>query len=370
MKRRIGPYELVARIGYGGLSEVWRARRQGFARSRHEVALKLMNLEQRGSKDLRELFRSEVRISMRMAHANIVQVLDAGEARHCCWLAMELISGASLDRVAAALVELERPMSEAAAVFVLHELLCALEYAHGMEVEGRSFPVIHRDVTPHNVMLSETGDVKLGDFGVAMCPVDMPRRQRAGKLRYTAPEIVRGEDPWPGADLYGAGAIFHELLEGRRFLDALDEVAIVRRAGSPPLVPLRRSIAPQLEALRSRLLEPDPSARIASATEALDLIHQWPEFADMRRDLATLLAELRNGTERRAPVSGVLEVTAVPGAVVHAGSDVEVVLDATGDAVLLDDALPDVADSSPEIPSPALVRNFTPTVVLPPSGTE
>src|SRR5690606_25653785 len=173
---------------------------------------------------------------------------------------------------------------------VMSELLQGLRHAHELRVGGHPLEVVHRDVAPHNVLVSAAGEVKLADFGIARVEGELSSGEHVkGRARYMAPEQLYGR-PTQASDLFAVGAILHELLDGRRFRDGLESRSdwheVVAEAPLPPLH--RTDVPPALEALRVGLLQPDPARRIASADEALAWLLRcppWPPGATTLREL-------------------------------------------------------------------------------------
>lgn len=212
---RFGEWTIVNKIGAGGMAVVYKATRQRSLGGTQLAALKLIRPEHAASDDFVSRFRSEVEIAIRLNHQNIVHVLDAGEVERVYFIAMEYVEGCDLDTLLRALtrrgVLSERRLPPELAAFIGAGLLHALEYAHANGV-------VHRDVSPHNVLLTRDGGVKLTDFGVAkpMKADGMVSKtsHAVGKPHYMPTEQFRG-DPLDGrADLFAAGACLFEMLAG------------------------------------------------------------------------------------------------------------------------------------------------------------
>ncbi|MCB9567641.1 MAG: protein kinase [Myxococcales bacterium] len=287
--RRIGTYELLRRLGSGGMAEVWMARRVAAEGITKSVALKLLT-SRAGDERYRRMFIDEARLSMLLNHSNIVQVFDVGVDQGIYFLAMEWVDGLNLAQLRAVAEVRDLAISDALAAHIVGELLQALAYAHTVTHEGRPLALIHRDVSPQNVLVSLSGGIKLADFGIARLAHDETSGLHVkGKLRYMAPEQLSGASRAPTVDLYAVGAILHELLGGVRFREGDDEAAIIAQISAAEIPPLTRTdVAPELEALRRGLLEPDPALRIQSAVEALDRLAAWPGYRNETLALARL----------------------------------------------------------------------------------
>ncbi|MFO7563423.1 MAG: protein kinase [Enhygromyxa sp.] len=309
---RLGPYELIRQLGAGGMAEVWLARRaEGLAASK-TFALKRLARHLADKPEYREMFLAEARLSMLLSHSNIVQVFDAGEDQGEVFLAMEWIDGIDLAELGARLREQGERLSVVAAAYVVAEVLTALAYAHDLRDEaGQPVTVVHRDVSPQNVMLSVSGEVKLMDFGIArLSSEETSGLHIKGKVRYMPPEQLRGDSRAPTIDLFALGAILHELLDGERFRgQAQDESRLYGMVldGEIPDPLHADEIPPELEVLRQRLLAEDVEDRIQSAQEALECLYRWPGFRNAKLEIAALVKRLR-GVE--APSAGATTVIA------------------------------------------------------------
>jgi serine/threonine protein kinase/outer membrane protein OmpA-like peptidoglycan-associated protein len=288
---RLGPYELVRLIGAGGMGEVWAAHRASVG-SGELVALKRLPERLAGDPTYRRILLDEARLSMLLRHRNIVHVFDAGEADGEAYIAMEFVSGLDLSRLRKLLDRTHEELSIRLSAYVIGEVLEGLAYAHNLVHEGELISLVHRDVSPHNVMLATNGEIKLTDFGVArLSSEDTSGTHVKGKARYMPPEQLRGDSRSPTVDLFAAGAVLHEMLDGRTFRgEAIDDARLLGMAIDGVVPPLRRSLAGQreLEQLRRGLLEPDPQKRIPSANAALDLLHRWPGYRDAAAEVADL----------------------------------------------------------------------------------
>jgi serine/threonine protein kinase len=287
---RVGDYELLERVGRGGMAEVWMARRAVIPGGLKACALKIIHGRFAAQDRYRRMFLQEARLALKLRHANVVSVFDVGAADTRLYMALEWIDGVHLrdfaQHVRARLGGLPVPV----VCHVMGELLQGLRHAHGLCVGGQPLGVIHRDVAPHNVLVSSAGEVKLADFGIARVTGELSSGEHVkGRARYMAPEQLYG-DPVQASDLFAVGGILHELLDGRRFREGIERCSdwhqVVTEAPLPPLH--RTDVPPALEALRVGLLQPDPARRIASADEALAWLLRcppWPAGATTLRQL-------------------------------------------------------------------------------------
>jgi eukaryotic-like serine/threonine-protein kinase len=267
------------------MAEVWMGRREALGGASKTVAIKLLASHLAENPIYRRMFVDEGRLTMMLSHSNIVQVFDVGEQGGRSFLIMEWVDGIDLTGLVS---EGDEPLGFSIIGHVVGEILRGLAYAHELAQGADQSGVVHRDISPHNVLCSVSGEVKITDFGVARLTSEETSGVHVrGKLRYMPPEQVRGESKHPTVDLFAVGAILHELLDGVRFRAGYerDELFGMVLAGEvPPL--RRRDIPAELVALRRGLLAADPRLRIQSASEALELLRGWSGYRNATDELA------------------------------------------------------------------------------------
>jgi serine/threonine protein kinase len=272
--RTLGKYRLVEPLASGGMADVWRAEVTGAAGVVKEVALKLVRGEHEAQGEFVRMFIEEARLASRLSHANVVQVFEFDQVDGRYYLAMELVHGRNLARVLDRAQELGLRPGLARAVHVGAEVARALGYAHRASEGGRSLGLVHRDVSPHNVLVSFEGEVKLADFGIARA---MSRSGLTGpgtvkgKIAYMAPEQARGDAVDARADVWALGVVLWELCTGRRlFARDSDAAALAAVLEGPPASPpsaWNEAVPPELDAVVMGALEREPARRTASAQE-------------------------------------------------------------------------------------------------------
>ncbi|KFE60735.1 serine/threonine-protein kinase [Hyalangium minutum] len=233
---RIGRYEVVTPLGTGGMAQVLVARARGPEGLGRLVALKRILPHLSTDPVIVQQFLDEARIGLRLSHPNLVTVYDIGEAQGAYFIAMELVRGVDLDRV---LKVLKTPLSPPMAVGVVIQGLHGLHAAHLVRGEdGALLQLVHRDMSPHNLMLGFDGRVKVLDFGVAKAraqrTVTLPGIVK-GKPLYMSPEQARGERLDARSDLFAMGLILYESLTGKRAFDKGDELASMYAICDEPL---------------------------------------------------------------------------------------------------------------------------------------
>jgi tRNA A-37 threonylcarbamoyl transferase component Bud32 len=272
--RTFGKYRLVEPLASGGMADVWRAEVSLAAGVTKEVALKLVRGEHAARSEFVEMFIEEARLASRLSHANVVQVFEFDQVDGRYYIAMELVHGRHLGQVVDRARESGLRLGLARVVHVGAEVAKGLAYAHRLTDGGRSLGLVHRDVSPHNMLVSFEGEVKLADFGIARAMsrtgLTAPGTVK-GKVAYMAPEQARGEPVDARADVFALGVVLWELCTGRRLFardsDAAALAAVLH--GEPPSPPSawNEAVPGELDAAILGALARDPASRTGSAQE-------------------------------------------------------------------------------------------------------
>ncbi len=219
---RIGPYEVQRRLGVGGMAETLIAVRRGPGGFEQRVCLKRVLPAYAEDESFREAFLDEARLVARLRHTNIVQVYDFGRAGDSWYLALELIDGLDMQELLEALAARGERLPLDVLMLVAMELGHALDYAHRLAIGGAPAHVVHRDLSPSNVLLSTSGEVKLADFGIAKASTRTHHTATGivkGKAPYMSPEQAQAQPVDGRTDLFALGVILYESLAGRRPFD-------------------------------------------------------------------------------------------------------------------------------------------------------
>jgi serine/threonine protein kinase len=298
---RFGRYVLLDRIGAGGMAEVFRAVMPGVEGFRRTFVVKRILAARAQAADFVEMFVQEARIGALLNHPNIVQVYDFGNVDGNYFLAMEYLRGRDLSALTRRLRERQRPCPIPIATFIAREVAQSLGYAHALtDPEGQPLHVVHRDVSPSNIMCVRAGGVKLLDFGIAKATGVAPEQTGQGifkgKLAYMAPERIRDE-PFDGrSDLFALGVVLWELLTGRRLFRGqteADTLKNVLQLRIPPPSELRPDVPAALDAIVLRALDRDPAARTPTGLEMADELEEvLAETRYHSKMLPALLQEL------------------------------------------------------------------------------
>jgi serine/threonine protein kinase len=266
------------------MGEVYLARRRA-AGVEKWLVVKRMRPERSGDTRFLDLFMREARLSMSLTHQNIVPVFDFGRIDDQVFLAMERVEGKDLG---SSLQKAGKPLPPLLAAFIAVECLQALDYAHQRKSsDGALLGIVHRDVTPRNVLLSWSGEVKLTDFGIAALAGDSPSRA-AGTPAYMAPEQARGEATDVRADLYAVGLVLREALTGERARTGNDRETVLQIAKQGVLEPWPDGLETPLREIIER----------ATASDRAD---RYPDARSMLEDLDTFLVAERAAKKSDAP---------------------------------------------------------------------
>jgi serine/threonine protein kinase len=305
-----GEYELVERLKTGGMAEVYRARVRGIAGFERTVAIKRMRPELTRDSLYVEMFLDEAMIASQLDHPNIVKTLDLGFADGSYFIVMEYLPGIDADILLRRCRDTRVSIPPRHACFIVAEICDALSYAHSRHEAGRSLEIVHRDVSPHNVLICESGDVKLIDFGVAKASQRRAFTRMGtvkGKVPYLAPEQVAGKPSDWRTDIFAAGALLWELLTGERLFQGATEWDIFDQIQRCDIVPPSQhnpGVAAALDAAVLNALERDPDDRYRDAREFRDRLCEYMESAGQQsnsRALATWIDRVGSDHPARFP---------------------------------------------------------------------
>jgi serine/threonine protein kinase len=269
-----GRHLLLERINVGGMAEVFKAKSFGVEGFERIVAVKRILPTMAEDQEFITMFVDEARIASHLTHQNIVQIYELAKWDGNYYISMEYIAGRDLRQLLDHHKRLKKPMEIAKACYITSRVCEALEYAHRKkDPAGKDLKIIHRDVSPQNVIISFEGEVKLCDFGIAKAASRASRTQVGvlkGKFAYMSPEQVRGQPTDRRSDLFALGVIFYEMLTGERlFLGESDYSTLeaVRAARVPAPAQLNTKIPAALEGIMLKLLARDPKDRYQWASE-------------------------------------------------------------------------------------------------------
>ena len=295
-------YRIIEKIDAGGMAEIYKGVAVSLDGFEKAVAIKRILPHLTQDAKFVSMFLDEARLSMQLNHANIVQILDLGRVGDTYFMAMELVDGMNLRRGMQRAIDLVRPFPVNVACFVAMEIAKGLAYAHEKaDVQGQSLGIVHRDVSPPNVLISRQGEVKVTDFGlakaksnVAVSEIDVVK----GKFAYLSPETVEGKQPDARADIYALGIILWEMLCGRRLFAAGNDaeiIELVRKGDVPKVSSLREDADDELDKVMQRILAKNIKRRFQSCREVEQELGNYLAHKGLRAtsaDLSTFVRDL------------------------------------------------------------------------------
>ncbi len=302
-----GNYHLLEKIATGGMAEVYRARVHGAMGFEKILVIKRILDTLAKDEEFKELFKVEARIAALLAHVNIVQVFELGQEGESLYIAMEYVHGIDVARLVSrsrAIGEFPVPL----ALFLCGEVLKALQFAHHYaDGDGRPLHIVHCDISPQNILVSFSGEVKITDFGISRAAIQKGNQDVIrGKYAYMSPEQVEGKPLDGRSDLFSLGIVLYELLTGRRLFKSKsrdETLARVRRAEVPSPRAYRSEISEDLEAFLLRTLSRHRDDRWTDAAEMMDALSQLIVREGHRatnNDLSTYLREVLDAANAAA----------------------------------------------------------------------
>jgi TonB family protein len=269
-----GQYILVERIARGGMAEIWKARMRGLEGFEKLVAIKRILPHLSEDADFVSMFIDEAKLAAQLNHNNIVHIYDLGRLGSSYYIAMEHVEGHDLKDILKQAGERGDPMPIELALFVASKIAAALDYAHRKrDFENKELGIVHRDVSPQNVLISAEGDIKLCDFGIAKATSKVSHTQAGalkGKLQYMSPEQAWGRPIDRRSDIFALATVLFEMLTGRRLFAGDNEISVleqVREAQVEPPSKFNEEAGAEIDALVLRALQRDPEARYQTAAE-------------------------------------------------------------------------------------------------------
>jgi serine/threonine-protein kinase len=272
---RIRDYEIIARLKAGGMATLFLARRLGAAGFSRHVAIKVVHPHLAEDQGFIRMFIDEALLSARIQHPNVVHVEELGEDHGTYFLAMEYVHGSALSTLLGSLAKLDRRMSPDLAVWIAMRIADGLHAAHELRDDaGKPLGVVHRDVSPQNVILSMSGNVKLIDFGIAKAASSTGKKTETGslkgKLRYMSPEQAYGREVDRRTDIYALAIVLWEMLTMHRMFSGANDLQILDQVRAPKIIPpsqLAADVTPELDRVLLTALAADVNARPQTAQD-------------------------------------------------------------------------------------------------------
>ncbi|MBS1961062.1 MAG: serine/threonine protein kinase [Bdellovibrionales bacterium] len=303
--KKFGRYFLLDLIAQGGMAEIYRARLAAKDGAGRLVVVKRIQAGFGGNNEFLQMFKSEIKVTMGFNHQNIVQVYDFGEEQAQPFITMELVDGKNLRQLLNRFRELGQTFPVELAAHIIEQAAAGLHYAHTYKdkISGDALNVVHRDISPQNILISYEGSVKIIDFGIAKATTNSEHTRAGvikGKPSYLAPEQISGETLDGRTDLFALGTVFWELLVGKKLFAGDNDLAVLKMIESctstvRPPSELNPNVPKELDAIVMKLLAKTPEKRYHTGEELQRTLRRFlnsyaPDFASS--DLSHVAKEL------------------------------------------------------------------------------
>ncbi|MFO7713063.1 serine/threonine protein kinase [Desulfosarcina sp.] len=306
---RIGPYLLTRKIAQGGMAELYLAdylREDGF---RKTVAVKKVLPHLADNRDFIDMFIREARLAALLQHPNVVQIADFGKIQNAYFIAMEYVNGKNLAEV---MGFLKKGLPVDMAVFLVLKISNGLQYSHSRKDDktGKPLNIVHRDISPQNILISLNGEVKLSDFGISKATSEPSLTQAGvikGKLSYLSPEQAMGQAVNHQIDIYALGLVFYEILSGSRlyrFANDIEAIRTIPQMTIAPIIDQRPDIPQGLNDIVMKCLEKSTVRRYQSAQELHDDLFKLKNHLGITYDASDLAMFMRTNFEKPEPEPG------------------------------------------------------------------
>jgi predicted ATPase/serine/threonine protein kinase len=300
--QKLGRYELIAKIGSGGMAEVFLAQYGSVEGFKRQLVIKRMRPELADRDEAVEMFLDEARLCAKLNHPNIVNVSDLGEADGTYFIAMDFVDGPHLGKLARHLVRKQTPLPPLLCAYVVTRAADGLHYAHTQTdpETGQALGIVHRDVSPHNILISKFGDVKLADFGVAKAVGKESETKSGvvkGKVAYMSPEQIYGDELDGRSDVFALGIVLFEITTARRLYKHKSELVSMQRItqeDAPAPSRFNPAIDAELERIILKALHRDRERRYQTANALKVDLDAWisqQAQGHLKTELADFMAE-------------------------------------------------------------------------------
>jgi len=305
-------YTILERLGGGGQAEVFKGFTESIQGFKKPVAIKRVLPNLTSNDKFVAMFLDEARLSLNLQHANVVQVFDISRAADGTYfLVMEFVDGCDLKALMERQVARGRRLEVGHVIYIINECCKGLHYAHTLESRdtGEELHIVHRDVSPPNIMISQNGEVKVVDFGLAKANSQLEITDPGvvkGKFAYLSPEAASGLTVDARTDVFALGILLWEMLTGRRLFQAdtpYQTVELVRLARIPSITAQNPAVEPDLDAIVRKALARDPAERYQSAADLGDDLAHFQFSRSMKvtsRDIAALVRETKQDRVRQS----------------------------------------------------------------------
>lgn len=297
-----GKYFLVDKIATGGMAEIFKAKTYSHGGFENLLVIKRILPHIGENEDFIEMFIDEAKVSVALQHPNIVRIYDFGKILENYFIAMECVDGKDTRNCLRKLARRRQYMPPQYCAYIAHETCKGLAYAHAKtDLQGNPYGIVHRDISPSNVLVSYEGEIKVADFGIAKAESNAYQTRDGvlkGKFEYMSPEQATGKEIDARSDIFAVGIILYETLTGRRLFKTESEIATLKKIRDCDFDPPSRmnpNIPAELEKITMKALARYPEDRYQSANEMLRALQDFlfPKTADqLRNELATFMGEI------------------------------------------------------------------------------
>lgn len=283
-EERFGNYILIEKLGTGGMAEIYKAKMEGVEGFQKLVAIKKILPQFSHNKDFTTMFIDEAKVAAQLSHRNIVHIYDLGKIENSYFIAMEYMEGTDLRKVIHEAKEKNEKIPIPIGLFIASHVASALDYAHNKkDPEGKPLNIVHRDVSPQNILISKDGEIKICDFGIAKAASKASHTRAGslkGKLQYMSPEQAWGKQVNFKSDIFSLGIVLYEMFSGKHLFEGDSELSILEKVRHPKFQPLSKLIKdcpPELENIINKALKENEDER-------------YPDANSMKKEIEELLS--------------------------------------------------------------------------------
>ncbi len=302
---KFGDYILIEKIGHGGMAELFKAKKRGEEGFQKILAIKRILPHLSDNKELVTMFIDEAKLAAQLSHQNIATIFDFGKIDNSYYIAMEFVDGFDLKKILSKAKKLNIRIPHKLAAYIAEQICSALDYAHHKkDYKGRDLKIVHRDVSPQNILISKEGEVKLVDFGISKAESKIHHTVKGalkGKLLYMSPEQAWGKDVDKRSDVYSMGIVLCEIVSGKVLFEDSSEYDVLEkvRSGKMPILENEiNKVPPKLRKIIKKALEIDIEKRYQTAAEMAADLRRYineskpvPTAKDLRAFLTKLYPE-------------------------------------------------------------------------------
>ncbi len=269
---RFGNYILIEKLGTGGMAEIYKAKMEGVEGFQKLVAIKKILPQFTHNKDFTTMFIDEAKVAAQLSHRNIVHIYDLGKIENSYFIAMEYVEGTDLRKVLHEEREKGKKLPIPICLFIATQVASALDYAHHKKgADGSDLNIVHRDVSPQNILISKDGEIKICDFGIAKAASKASHTRAGslkGKLQYMSPEQAWGKAVDYRSDIFSLGVVLYEMLTGKHLFEGDSELSILEKVRNPKVEPISKYLKDypmELENIITKALKENPEERFQDA---------------------------------------------------------------------------------------------------------